>query len=281
MPLSVPFLALLLMLSGCDGPADGTNSNNNTTPPPSSAERILLHEMFTGSNCGPCYGADNILMDVLEQRPEQFTLISYQVGSDPYMSRETVDRRLYYLPGQGSYSIPYLHVDGANHLHPTLGNKELGYTTELFDEFATPTSPIELEVTHSVTGQTVDFDVTITVLDDVPSDDLLLHAAIIEGVTYNNLGINDQTEFHHVVKKMVPDDEGTELDPLAPGDVLDFNLSWTFQGDYVTETGPSNLVDHDSEHTVEEFEDLSVVVWVQDDVSWQVHQSAASAAHED
>ncbi len=229
-------LTLLVVLSACDGPVGGNNSNNSTGPGPlpPSAERILLHEMFTGSNCSPCFGADNILMDVLDQRPEKFTLISYQVGSDPYMSRETVDRRLYYLPGQGSYSIPYLHVDGANHLHPTLGNEELGYTTELFDQYASPGSPIELEVTHSVSGQTVDFEVTLTVLDGVPSDELLLHAAIIEGVTYNNLGINDQTEFHHVVKKMVPDDEGTELDPLAPGDALNFTLSWTFQGDYVT-----------------------------------------------
>lgn len=277
-------LALLITLAACASEGTGIgNGNNNMAPGPlvPSTERTLLHEMFTGSNCGPCFGADNILMNVLDERPGKFTLISYQVGSDPYMSRETVDRRLYYLPGESSYSIPYLHVDGANHLHPTLGNEGLGYTSELFDEFATPSSPLEIEVTHSVTGQTVDLDVRITVLGDVPSDDLLLHTAIIEGVTHNNLGINDQTEFHHVVKKMVPDDEGTELAPLVGGDVLEFQLSWTFEGNYVTDTGPTNLVNHSSEHTVEEFEDLSVVVWVQDNVSWQIHQSAASAHQED
>ena len=274
------FLSLLVALSACGSSVgENNNNNNNNSTLPDSAERILLHEMFGGSNCGPCFGADNILMGVLDQRPGKFNVIAYQVGSDPYMSRETVNRRLYYLPGESSYSIPYLHVDGANHLHPTLGNEERGYTTDLFDEFATPTSPIELEVTHSVSGQTVDFQVRITALDHVPGDELLMHAAIIEGVTYNNLGINDQTEFHHVVKKMVPDDKGTELDPLERGDILEFNLSWTFQGNYVTGTGPSNLVDHSSEHTVEEFEDLSVVVWVQDNDSWQVHQSAASTSH--
>jgi hypothetical protein len=270
-------LALVAALSGCTG-------GDSTVGPAdlgSSTERVLLHEMFTGSNCGPCFGADNILMSVLDERPGRFTLLSYQVGSDPYMSRESVDRRLYYLPGQGSYSIPYLHVDGANELHPTLGNDDQGYTAALFDEFGTPTSPLQIEVSHSISGQTIDFDVTITVLGDVPSEELLLHAAIIEGVTYNNLGINDQTEFHHVMKKMVPDDEGTPIGPLVLDEVLEFDLSWTFEGDYVTNTGPTNLVNHSNEHTVEEFEDLSVIVWVQDNLSWQIHQSAASATDKD
>jgi len=274
--LSALSLGLFLGLVACEGPS----GDDDDGTPVTETERILLHEMFTGSNCGPCFDADNNLIEVLAARPGQHTLISYQVGSDPYMSRESVDRRLYYLPGPGSYSIPYLHVDGANHLHPTLGNEELGYTPELFDEFAVPSSPLQLEVSHSTSGQTVDFTVTITALGDVPSDSLRLRAGIIEGITYNNIGINDQTEFHHVLKKMVPDDEGTALDELSMGQQLEFNLSWTFQGDYVTGTGPSNMVDHSSEHTVEEFEDLSVIVWVQDDISWEVHQSAWSAAEE-
>ena len=43
------------------------------------------------------------------------------------------------------------------------------------------------------------------------------------------------------------------------------------------ETGFSDPVDHDVEHTVEEFEDLSVMVWIQEVDSWQIHQSAWSA----
>jgi hypothetical protein len=270
----------VLALSACTGPTNPTGNADSDDPTPgesTSTERILLHEMFTGSNCGPCFEADANLMEVLDARPERFTLLAYQVGSDPYMSNESVRRRLYYLPGESSYAIPYLHVDGHQHLHPTLGNNELGYTTDLFDEFAAPSSPIELAVSHSLVDQTLSFQITLHALDDIPSEQLLLHAAIIEGVTYNNVGINDQTEFHHVMKKMVPDHHGTPIGPFLKNDALELDLSWTFEGDYVTGTGPTNMVDHSVEHTVEEFEDLSVIVWVQDEQTWEVYQSAASA----
>ena len=275
-------LAAVPQFSACERPTEEpeVSDDDDSSLLPQSTERILLHEMFSGSNCGPCLEADANLIEVLDQRPGQFTLLSYQVGSDPYMSYEGVRRRMYYLPGESGYSIPYLHVDGHQHLHPTLGNKELGYTIELFDEFAVPPSQLELDVSHSIDGQTLDFHITLTALGAVDSENLLLHTAIIEGVTYNNTGINEQTEFHHVMKKMVPDHLGTALDPLQRGDQLEFDLSWTFEGDYVTGTGPSNMVDHTIEHTVEEFEDLSVIVWVQDEVSWEVHQSAWSGAEE-
>ena len=204
------------------------------------------------------------------------TRISYQVGSDPYMSHESVARRMGYLPGESSYSIPYLHADGVNELHPNLHHDGEGYLQSDFDSFAEPLSPLEITVTHEVVDQTVNFSVWLEPVDDVPSDDLVLHAAIIEGITYNNVGSNGQTEFHHVMKKMVPDDDGTALDPLVDGQAVQLNMTYTFQGDYVTGTGPSNLVDHATEHTVEEFKDLSVVVFVQDIETWQVHQSAGS-----
>ena len=44
-------------------------------------ERILLHEMFTGSNCGPCQPADEKLLAVLHDNPGEYHLISYQICS--------------------------------------------------------------------------------------------------------------------------------------------------------------------------------------------------------
>ena len=77
---------------------------------------------------------------------------------------------------------------------------------------------------------------------------------------------------------MLPDHEGTSVGPMVRGDTLTGDASWTFQGDYTTETGYSNPVNHSVEHTVEEFEDLSVVAFVQDNVTWMVHQSASSSS---
>ena len=273
-------LLSLASLAACIGesPApEETGSDSGKVALPESTPRILMHEMFTGSTCGPCFDADALVVDVLDANPGEYNLISYQVGSDPYVSSESVSRRMYYLPGESSYSIPYLHVDGVHQLHPVEYNDDAGYTQADFDEFQSEPSHVQLSVSHMVTGQTVEFSVEILPLSDVESEKLVLHAAIIEGVTYNNVGTNGQTEFHHVMKKMVPDADGTPLDPLVREESLTLDLSYTFQGDYSSETGFSDPVDHDVEHTVEEFEDLSVMVWIQEVDSWQIHQSAWSA----
>jgi hypothetical protein len=273
-------LPLAFSLACWDGDPEPEDSSSSETPLPESTQRILMHEMFTGSTCGPCFEADAIVVDVLDANPGEYNLISYQVGSDPYVSGEGVSRRMYYLPGESSYSIPYLHVDGVHQLHPVEYNNDAGYTQADFDEFQAEPAWMELSVHHTQSEQTVEFSVEILPLSDVDADDMVLHAAIIEGVTYDNVGTNGQTEFHHVMKKMVPDEEGTALEPLVRGETVTLDLSYTFQGEYTSETGFSDPVDHEVEHTVEEFEDLSVIVWIQEVESWQVHQSAWSGSHD-
>ena len=55
---------------------------------------------------------------------------------------------------------------------------------------------------------------------------------IMEDVTYNNTGTNGQTEFHYVMKKMVPNQTGTIIGDLLYGDTLHYSLSYTFNGNY-------------------------------------------------
>ena len=241
--------------------------------------RRLLHEAFSGSNCGPCLEADAKLQAVLDQRPDQYTLIHYQVGSDPYMSHESVARRFFYLPeGAQTYGIPYLHVDGVNGMHPNEVNNDQGYLVENFDQFLQQPCHLRLESRHTVSGQTVDIQVGLEAGGDYPSQNLALHVAISEGVTVNNVGTNGQTEFHHVMKKMLPNADGRSLPPLVTGDRMGRTYSYTFQGDYNPETSRQNMVNHATEHTVEDFDDLEVLVWVQDMETKQVHQSAWSVA---
>jgi len=265
----------LVFLFACT-PAAEDDEPDVDSPPPTSVERRVLHEMFSGSNCGPCLEADQRVIDIQDARTGQYTHVAYQVGSDPYMSAESVGRRMYYLPGESSYDIPFLHADGVNGLHPNLTNDGEGYLEDDFDGFAELSSPLEITVTHTLSGQTVEAEIQIDLLEAVASENLVLHAAIVEAVTYNNVGTNGQTEFHDVMKKMMPDDEGTPIDVLTVGETAEFSLKWRFRGDYVSGTGPSNMVDHDAEHTVEAFEALYVVAWVQDIETWEVFQSARS-----
>ena len=135
--MKLPHLVLTALLLGCAPQTESeSESELDTGPPPlpTETERRVLHEMFTGSTCGPCLEADALLTAVLDANPEAHTLISYQIGSDPYVSHEGIARRMGYLPADKStYSIPYLHVDGATGLHPVEHNDDAGYQQADFD----------------------------------------------------------------------------------------------------------------------------------------------------
>jgi hypothetical protein len=278
--MSSGWIGLVAMALGCSGstteePTDKDASEDTASPTlPISTERSVLHEVFTGSNCGPCFGADALIDEVLHETTRRYTVIKYQVGSDPYTTTEGVRRRMFYLPGESTYAIPHVHADGVNGFHPAEINDSAGYALSNLDAFADIESPLRLWVTHTVTEQTVDISIGWTALSDVLSEDLVVHAAIIENKTTANVGTNGQAEFHQVMKKMVPDNEGTALSGLSREDEGSLDLSYTFVGDYNGETVYGDFVDHTIEHTVEEFDDLDVVVWVQDNDTWQVHQSA-------
>ena len=250
-------------LAPFDGNCDGT------------FQRKTLHEVFGGSTCSPCGPADALILDVLHQNEGDYVLLAYQVGSDPYVSSEGVSRRTGYIPppSDGSYSIPWLQVDGENGFHPVEMNNDDGYTDADFDSFAEVPCHLGMEIDVTLDGQTVDASVTLLPGQDYDGEHLVLHTVIIEDVTYLNVGTNGQTEFHHVMKKMVPDQNGLSIDPLVRGESVSFEQSWTFQGDYDDTTGISNMIDHDSAHTVESFSGLSVIAFVQDSKTLQIHQS--------
>ena len=261
--------------TGSDGGTAGDGSAPTEPPPlPQETTRRLLHEVFTGSNCKPCVEADSNIEAVAYSNPGLYTMIKYQVGSDPYISAEGVQRRLYYLPpGQGSYKIPYAHADGIHGFHPNEVNDDQGYLQSDFEAWQSPPAHLLMNVQSTVSGQTVTIEGTVTALQDFPSENLVIHLAIIEWFTLHNIGINGQEAFHHVMKKMVPDADGSPVGPLTRGDVIEVSESYTFQGDYAPGTTMQSPVNHAVEHTVEHFEHLSVVAWIQDTESTQVHQS--------
>ena len=111
------FIALgcvcLAAASACipsDDDAGGDDEDEVADPEP--VPRRVMHEMFTGANCGPCEPGDANLEAVLDANEDRMVVMKYQIGSDRYMTREGVDRRMYYLPGESSYGIPFVHADG-------------------------------------------------------------------------------------------------------------------------------------------------------------------------
>jgi len=257
----------VILLAACS-PSDEKESPE---PPP---DRIVVHEVFSGSNCGPCAPAADNIAAALTDHAGKYAIVKYQIGSDPYITKEAVDRRMFYLPGESTYGIPYVHADGQG-FHPNnMDEEETPYSSEDFMGFSEVPSILGITLETEWTGQTVDITVQLKTWEELSAENLRLMISINEKTTYENVGTNGQTEFHHVLKKFVPDDKGTLLDTLVAGEPIERTFSYTFAGDYDEEAGLSSMVDHGSAHTVEDFEDLEVLVWVQDMDTWEVFNSA-------
>ena len=82
-----------------------------------------------------------------------------------------------------------------------------------------------------------------------------MHFAVVEKITYNNVGTNGETEFHNILMAMMPDDNGTSIS-LEEGSVQSFNES-------------TNLITT----FIEEYDDLMIALWIQDNGTHAVLQS--------
>ena len=132
-----------------------------------------------------------------------------------------------------------------------------------------------LSSNYSIGGQTIDFTVDIDPLADFSN--LTLYAAIFEYITFNNYGTNGEIEFNYVMKKMVPGSSGFGIASLQEGNQVTENFSYTFQGNYILPPDANNPVNHTTQHTVEDFNNLGVIVWIQDDNSKEILQSTTAS----
>lgn len=234
--------------------------------------RTALIETYTSSTCTPCAPGNENLESILSEPSNegQFVSIKYQMywpgAGDPYYTDECDSRRLYY----GVSSLPETHMNGGSGFSPS------ALTQPMLDGAIAETPKCEITAFFKVdeASQTVDIMVDVLALEDIPGG-TFLQCAIYEKTTTGNLGSNGETEFFNVMKKFVPAANGTIVpSSIDSGDVASFELSYTFEGDYTLPTDASTPIDHSTEHSVEEFSDLGVAVWVQRIASKEVFNAA-------
>jgi len=264
----------LLMVLACGGSTVAEKEAEVPDP-----VRMVLHEAFSGSNCGPCAPAAENLDAALTERDGEYAMLKFQIGSDPYITREAVRRIMYYLPDAETYSIPWVMADGVHDFHPNEMDHGGVYLAEDFDEFVAIPVSLGIDVSMTVTDQTVDIEVELQPIADIAGEDLRMMVAVKEYTTFNNVGSNGQSEFHDVFKKFVPSEAGTILEPLVAGENTTHTFQHVFPGEYDSEAAYGREVDHETAHTVEEFSDLGVVVWVQDMVSGEVFNTGEAGGH--
>ena len=261
--------------SNINGSSDMDPSNDTITGMvnvfTSFETRKPMLEVFTSSTCGPCVQGNINLATVLSNYPEQFSLLKYQMSwpgnGDPYFTQEGYDRRVFY----GVNSVPRLEIDGGFDANPS------GMTNQDFDDFAAIPSFTSLSANYSIVGQSVDVSITIDPLENMNSNNLTLYTGIFEFLTYNNSSTNGEIEFSNVMKKMLPDAGGYSINPLQAGVQVIENFSFTFQGNYTLPSDANSPINHMLNHSVEDFENLGVVVWIQDDITKEILQSTTAS----
>lgn len=223
-------------------------------------DRTTLIETFTSSTCGPCNPGNATLETLLSNATNEgkYASLKYQMSwpgnGDPYYTDEADVRRNFY----SVTGIPQTFIDagfGSNPSNLVQSNLNSAYAVD---------AKMDIEAFYQVNEATK----TVTVQVDLESyfdmgPGSRIFVAIFEYETDNNVGGNGEIKFEHVMKKMLPGSAGTPMQPILTGGTAHYEYTYTFNGNYVLPPNAGSPIDHATQHSVEEFSDLGVIVWTQ------------------
>jgi hypothetical protein len=207
-------------------------------------------EEFTSSTCAPCASFNTSFNPWTQTHADEITLVKYQMNwpgsGDPYYTAEAGTRRNYY----GVSFVPWPQCNGS------FVDYNITAVQAAFDEAVLQPGLAKIASTHSMNG--TEITVSANILPFAGFEDARAHIIVIENKTTGNVASNGETEFHHVMMKMMPDANGTQL---SLTDRVPVTITQTF------DMASTN---------VEEFDDLTVVVIFQDYASKEIFQSEYS-----
>lgn len=238
-----------------------------------SALKIGLSETFTSNTCGPCAGfnppyqieLDDIDANVLGSN---YVAVKYQVdwpspGTDVCYNNDIADRISYYSINAVPTTLVESEVNNYDYAGTAISWADAAENVSLQFQDLTTDNHGWVEITADVlwdNTSNISIDVSVTPKANFDANTQTLQVAVLnkyyEDSEINPDGTNGETEWSYVVRKMLPDGDGTSMAALTTGETETFSFEYDFtignvdQGDY-------NLVN----------ENVQVVVWVQDNDS--------------
>ncbi len=204
-------------------------------------QRVVLLEYFTQASCPPCASTNPIIAQRINAATAPLVVIKYHTswpGVDPMYTQNTADngaRTTYY----GVSSVPTSIMNGRR---PTAGNSPgspSSWNVDTINAQGGVPSPFELKVKHNyiISNNRVDSIAVRAVVTKVAdaTGDLRLQTVVIEKeiVFPTAPGSNGETVFPHVMKKMLPNANGTTLPTaMAIGDSMVYNFKWRLANVY-------------------------------------------------
>lgn len=250
--------------------------------------RVVLHEGFTASTCSPCKAGNANLSRIFNTLgSEDYVCIKYQMNwpnpGDPYFTTEAQTRRTYY----GISSVPSLKVDGSGE---EFGNDPRNYNINIFRAKAEVPAFVDMKATFTYNGEkSYKIDLEINPLYSYPKGHVLF-VALVERETHNNRHpqavslTNKQlytqgwdTVWHHVMKKMVSSTSGDAI-TLEKGTSVTKTYEYVFPGSYRLPTSASSPINIRTEHSVENFNNIYAVYWIQNTSTKEILQAGKVGA---
>lgn len=191
-------------------------------------QRLVLVEEFTNASCGPCAAFNPSFHKAIDANEGKVVVLKYQVnypGFDPMNkdnNTEAMNRHSYY----GVSGVPAPTFDGKLLSPYTLAAQQATY-----DAAYNKPSSYTMTTTHTLNATYDSATITIKVKNisgkEITEANQKLHVAIIEKeISFPKApGTNGEKVFHSVMRKMLPNDKGTNL----PASIkIDEELTFTF-----------------------------------------------------
>ena len=240
---------LNINITSVNGKEDQDITNNTLTKEInvalSSTQRIPMIEHFSSASCAPCVSVNNMMHKLTESNPGKYTYVKYpaKYPTDIYNTAECDVRSNYYLVS----GVPNVAFNGVNLGATSVSQYQLdnNYNEAAF---------VNIKGAFNIEGKTI--NVTTDVMSYVNLKNVKTFVSVNEKTTTGNKGDNGETEFHHIMMKMLDNANGNDT-KVESGKYQRFEFTYDM-----------------SNTNVEDMNDLEVAVWVQNLVSGEVFNSS-------
>lgn len=241
---------LKVTVTSVNGGEDENTTNNTLTKVLGVAvggtQRIPMFEQFSSSTCANCGLLNGNMSTLTANNPGKYTYTKYAMNfpspGDDYYTAEAGTRSNYYGIGY----VPQLFFDGKD-------NEYNAVTQEQLDARYDVPAFVNIKGAFNLEGSTI--NVIVDVMSFINLSDVRLFVTANEKTTVNNVEYNGETEFRHIMMKMLSG---------AQGETISLNEFEIKRFEYSYDMALTN---------VEELSDLEVSVWVQNYQTKEVYNS--------
>lgn len=237
-------------VTSVNGISDENQSNNHAEKEIISVigitQKIPMIEHFSSSSCGPCVEVNSIMEDFTNDNEGKFTYVKYPLNfpgtGDPYYTSEAGVRKSFYDVN----GVPKIFFDGIFDISYSIEQEELEAKLE------TP-AIANIRGSFNMDGNTI--NITADFMSYIDMNNMKAFISVNEKTTTENVSSNGETEFHHIMMKMLDNAEGNDFN-ITAGEYKRFEFSYDM-----------------SSTNVEDINDLEVALWLQDIESKEIINS--------